>query len=64
MNWLFEAADEPGLFESIESVLGRGHILLNENGEVRYWSESTRRLVSRYMKSKVEVGSPVAETSS
>ena len=54
MNWLFEAADEPGLFESIESVLGRGHILLNENGEVRYWSESTRRLVSRYMKSKVE----------
>jgi DNA-binding CsgD family transcriptional regulator len=54
MDWLFEASDEPSLFESIESVLGRGHILLNENGEVRYWSESTRRLVSRYLRSKIQ----------
>jgi DNA-binding CsgD family transcriptional regulator len=54
MDWLFEAADEPGLFESIESILGRGHILLNENGEVQYWSEPTRRLVSRYLRSKIE----------
>jgi DNA-binding CsgD family transcriptional regulator len=53
MDWLFEAVDEPGSFESIESVLGRGHILLNENGEVRYWSESTKRLVSRYLRSKI-----------
>jgi DNA-binding CsgD family transcriptional regulator len=54
MDWLFEAADEPSLFESIESILGRGHILLNENGEVRHWSESTRRLISRYIRSKAD----------
>jgi DNA-binding CsgD family transcriptional regulator len=54
MDWLFEAADQPGLFEPIESILGRGHILLNENGEVRYWSESTRRLICRYMRRKAE----------
>ena len=54
MDWLFEAADKPGLIESIESVLGRRHILLNENGEVRCWSESTKRLVSRYTRSKAE----------
>jgi DNA-binding CsgD family transcriptional regulator len=54
MDWLFEAADEPGHFESIEGVLGRAHILLNENGEVRYWSESTRRLMSRYLRRKIE----------
>jgi DNA-binding CsgD family transcriptional regulator len=54
MDGLFDAADKPGLFESIESVLGRRHILLNESGEVRCWSESTRRLVFRYMRSKAE----------
>ena len=54
MDWLFEAADEAGIFESIESVLGRGHILLDENGEVRYWSKATRRLIFRYMRGKTE----------
>ena len=54
MDWLFGAADEPGIFDSLESVLGRGHILLNENGEVRYWSESTKRLISRYIRGKAE----------
>lgn len=49
MDWLLEAADEPCLFESIESVLGRGHVLLGENGEVRYWSQATRRLICRYV---------------
>jgi DNA-binding CsgD family transcriptional regulator len=53
MDWLLEAADEPRLFESIESVLGRGHVLLGQNGEVRYWSQATRRLICRYVGSKV-----------
>lgn len=49
MDWLLEAADEPRIFESLETVLGRGHVLLGENGEVRYWSQATRRLICRYV---------------
>jgi len=52
MDWLLEAADEPGVFESIEAVLGRGHVLLGENGEVRYCSQATRRLICRYVGGK------------
>jgi DNA-binding CsgD family transcriptional regulator len=54
MDWLLEAADEPAIFESIKDVLGRRHVLLNENGEVRYWSQATRRLICRYVKGKGE----------
>jgi DNA-binding CsgD family transcriptional regulator len=54
MDWLLKGSDQPALFASIESVLGRGHILLNEHGEVRYCSESTRRLISRYTRAKTE----------
>ncbi|HEY5706958.1 MAG TPA: LuxR C-terminal-related transcriptional regulator [Terrimicrobiaceae bacterium] len=49
MDWLLEAAEEPGIFESIESTLGRGHILLGEDGQVRYCSQATRRLICRYI---------------
>ena len=48
MDWLLEAADEPGPFESIEAALGRGHVLLGEKGQVRYCSRATRRLICQY----------------
>jgi hypothetical protein len=54
MDWLLEGADEPAIFEAIEEVFGRRHVLLNENGEVRYWSQATRRLICRYVKGKAE----------
>lgn len=36
----------------LESVLGRGHVLLGTGGEVRYCSHSTRALICRYVGSK------------
>lgn len=61
LDWLLEAADEPGLFESIETVLGRGHVLLGQNGEVRYWSQATRRLICRYVGGKAGSGRQLPE---
>jgi DNA-binding CsgD family transcriptional regulator len=52
MDWLLEAIDEPGPFESIEAALGRGHVLLGEDGQVRYCSQATRRLICRYVGGK------------
>jgi DNA-binding CsgD family transcriptional regulator len=52
MDCLLEAADEPGIFESIEAALGRGHVLLGEDGQVRYCSQATRRLICRYVGGK------------
>jgi DNA-binding CsgD family transcriptional regulator len=49
MDWLLGAIDEPGPFESIEEALGRGHVLLGDDGEVRYWSRATRRLICHYV---------------
>jgi DNA-binding CsgD family transcriptional regulator len=61
LDWLLEAADEPRLFESIESVLGRGHVLLGENGQVRYWSRATRRLICRYVGGRAVSGRQLPE---
>ena len=61
LDWLLEAADEPRLFESIETVLGRGHVLLGHNGEVRYWSQATRRLICRYVGGKAGSGRQLPE---
>jgi DNA-binding CsgD family transcriptional regulator len=52
MDLLFQGFDGPGVFESIETSLGRGHILLGEDGQVRYCSRATRRLLSRYVGAK------------
>jgi DNA-binding CsgD family transcriptional regulator len=52
MDWLLEAIDEPGAFESIEAALGRGHVLLGDDGQVRYCSQATRRLISRYVRGR------------
>jgi DNA-binding CsgD family transcriptional regulator len=49
MDWLLEAIDEPGTFESIEAALGRGHVVLGDDGQVRYCSQSTRRLICHYV---------------
>ena len=52
LDWLLEAIDEPGPFESIEAALGRGHVVLGEDGQVRYCSRATRRLICRYIGGK------------
>ena len=52
MDWLLEAMDEPGPFESIEAAIGRGHVLLGEDGQVRYCGRATRRLICRYVGGK------------
>ncbi len=52
MDWLLEAMDEPGPFESIEAAIGRGHVLLGEDGQVRYCGRATRRLICRYIGGK------------
>jgi DNA-binding CsgD family transcriptional regulator len=49
MDWLLKAIDEPGAFDSIEAALGRGHVLLNDDGRVRYCSQATRRLICHYV---------------
>jgi hypothetical protein len=41
MDCPHEAADEPHGFEALENVLGRGDVLLGQNGELRYWSGTT-----------------------
>lgn len=35
-------------FASVEAVLDRGYVLVDSTGEVRHWSEATRRLIRRY----------------
>lgn len=49
MDSLLEAEEKPAVFEPIEAVLGRGHVLLDERGAMRYCSHSTRRLIARYV---------------
>lgn len=49
MDSLLEAEQKPAIFEPIEAVLGRGHVLLDEHGAMRYCSNSTRRLIARYV---------------
>lgn len=49
MDSLLEAEQKPAVFEPIEAVLGRGHVLLDEHGAMRYCSHSTRRLITRYV---------------
>lgn len=40
--------DSDSHFASVEAVLDRGYVLLDAGGEVRHWSEATRRLLRRY----------------
>lgn len=54
MDWLLEASDGLGRCESIEAALGRGHVLLGEDGQVRYCSQATRRLICRYVGGKAD----------
>jgi DNA-binding CsgD family transcriptional regulator len=54
MDWLLEASDGLGRCESIEAALGRGHVLLGEDGAVRYCSQATRRLICRYVGGKAD----------
>jgi DNA-binding CsgD family transcriptional regulator len=56
LDWLLEAADEPNLFESVEASFGRGHVLLGEDGRLRYCSRATFQLICRYVGS-----APVAD---
>ena len=52
MDVLLETRNQPTAFDSIEAVLGRGHVLLGEDGQVRYCSQATRRLICRYIGGK------------
>lgn len=36
-------------FEPVEAVLGRGHVLLDDAGSVRYCSPATRQLIAHYV---------------
>lgn len=53
MDTLLDAELRPQRFESIEAALKRGHILLGDAGNVRYWSSTTRQLICRYIGGKV-----------
>jgi DNA-binding CsgD family transcriptional regulator len=59
MDVLLEASNQPNIFDSIEAVLGRGHVLLGEDGQVRYCSEATRQLICRYVGGKRSCGRPL-----
>ncbi len=52
MDLMFESMPALGAFEAIEAVLGRGHVLLGDDGQVRYCSQATRRLIRRYVGGK------------
>ena len=61
MDLMFESMPTLGALESIEAVLGRRHVLLGEDGQVRYCSQATRRLIQRYVGGKPGCGRRIPE---